>query len=87
MSTSSITAAITTAARVASGSFSNSPVRKSSVTTVKAATTSPDSCDFAPADPFTAVFDRLPLTTIPLHSPLPRLAAPRPSSSRLASIS
>jgi hypothetical protein len=36
VSTSSITAAITTAARVASGSFSNSPVRKSSVITVRA---------------------------------------------------
>ena len=34
-----------------------------------------------------AVFERLPLTTIPLERPDPRLAAPRPSSSALASIS
>ena len=43
MSTSSITAAITTAASVASGSCSNRPVRTSSVTIVSAATTSPES--------------------------------------------
>ena len=55
--------------------------------TVSTATTSPDTWDRAPADPFTAVFERLPLTTIPLDSPAPRLAAPRPISSRLASIS
>jgi hypothetical protein len=35
----------------------------------------------------TAVFERLPLTTIPLESPAAMLAPPRPSSSRLASIS
>ena len=86
MSTSSITAAMTTAASVASGSFSNSPVRNSSVTTVSAATTRPETCDLAPAPPLTAVLDRLPLTTIP-DRPEPRLAAPRPISSRLGSIS
>ena len=87
MSTSSITAAITTAASVASGRLSNRPVRNSSVTTVRTATTSPETWLWAPAPPFTAVFDRLPLTTMPLASPAPRLAAPRPTSSRLASIS
>ena len=87
MSTSSMTAAMTIAARVASGSFSNSPVRNSSVTTVRTAAVSPESCDRAPAEPLTAVFDRLPLTTMPDASPDPRLAAPRPSSSRLASTS
>ena len=69
MSTSSTTAAITTAASVASGRSSNSPVRNSSVITVSTATTSPDTCERAPAEPLTAVFDRLPLTTIPLHQP------------------
>ena len=43
--------------------------------------------DLAPAPPLTAVFDRLPLTTMPLASPAPRLAAPRPTSSRFASTS
>ncbi len=87
MSTSSMTAAITTAASVASGRSSNNPVRNSRVSTVINATTSPDTCDLAPAPPFTAVFDRLPLTTIPLDRPAVKFAAPRPSSSRLASIS
>ena len=87
MSTSSTSAAITTAASVASGSFSKSPVRKSSVTTVSAATTRPEASDFAPAPALTAVFERLPFTTIPLESPAARFAAPSPSSSRLASIS
>ena len=87
MSTSSMTAAMTTAASVASGRFSNSPVRNSNVITVSTATTSPDTCERAPAEPLTAVFDRLPLTTIPVDSPLPRFAAPSPISSRLASIS
>ena len=41
----------------------------------------------APAPPLTAVFDRLPLTTIPLQSPAPRFAAPSPISSRFGSIS
>ena len=39
------------------------------MTTVSTATTSPETCDVAPAEPFTAVFDRLPLTTIPLDEP------------------
>jgi hypothetical protein len=86
-STSSTSAAITTAASVASGSCSKSPVRKRSVTTVSAATTSPESCDLAPAAPFTAVFERLPFTTIPLESPETRFAVPRPSSSRFGSTS
>jgi hypothetical protein len=43
MSTSSIKAAITTAARVASGRSSNSPVRNKIVMTVSTATTSPES--------------------------------------------
>ena len=87
MSTSSITAAITTAASVASGRLSNRPVRNSSVTTVSTATTSPETWLCAPAPPLTAVLERLPLTTMPLASPAPRLAAPSPISSRLASIS
>jgi hypothetical protein len=87
MSTSSISAAITTAASVASGSSSKSPVRKSKVTIVSAATTSPETCDFAPAEAFTAVLERLPLTAIPLDTPEARLAAPSPISSPLASIS
>jgi hypothetical protein len=41
-STSSISAAITTAARVASGRSSNNPVKNSSVITVSTATTSPE---------------------------------------------
>ena len=73
MSTSSTTAAITTAASVASGRSSNRPVRNSSVMTVSTATTSPDSCERAPAEPFTAVFDRLPLTTMPLAQPRPEV--------------
>ena len=86
-STSSITAAMTIAASVASGRSSKSPVRKSSVTIASTATTSPESCERAPAELLTAVLDRLPPTTIPLDSPEATLAAPRPSSSRLASIS
>ena len=53
---------------------------------VSTATTSPLTWDRAPAAPFTAVLDRLPLTTIPAHSPDPRFAAPRPTSSRFAEI-
>jgi hypothetical protein len=49
---------------------------------VRAATTSPDTCERAPAAPFTAVLERLPFTTMPLDRPAPRLAAPSPSSSR-----
>ena len=86
-STNSITAAITTAASVASGSDSNRPVSSSSVTTVSTATIRPDSCDARPAEPLTAVLDSDPLTTMPQHSPAPRFAAPSPSSSRLGSIS
>ena len=70
-STRSTTAAMTTAANVASGSCSNSPVRNSRVSTVSTAMTSPLTCVFAPAAPFTAVLDRLPLTTIPEHNPAP----------------
>ena len=87
MSTSSMTAAMTTAARVASGSCSNSPVSTSSVTTVRTATTSPEAWVRAPAVPLTAVLDRLPLTTMPEQTPLPRLATPIPASSRLGSMS
>jgi hypothetical protein len=87
MSTSSTSAAITTAPSVASGRSSKRPVRKSSVTIVRAATMRPDIWLLAPAEPLTAVFERLPLTTIPLESPLAMFAAPSPRSSRLASIS
>ena len=76
MSTSSMTAAMTIAARVASGSFSKSPVRNSRVTMVSAAAVRAESCERAPAEPFTAVFERLPLTTMPLVSPAPRLETP-----------
>ncbi len=78
MSTSSTTAAITTAASVASGRSVKSPVRKSSVTTVRSATSKPDSCVFAPASPFTAVFDRLPFTTIPEHEARAEVRAAEP---------
>ena len=73
MSTSSTTAAMTIAASVASGSFSNSPVSKSRVTSVRAAAVIEETCDLAPAAPFTAVLERLPLTTIPPVTPAPRL--------------
>ena len=88
MSTSSMTAAMTTAASVASGSCSNRPVRKSSVTTVSAAHDEAGELrSRAAPTPLTAVFERLPLTTIPLARPAARFAAPSPSSSRLASMS
>ena len=48
MSTSSMTAATTMAPRVASGSCSKSPVRKSRVMTVRTATKSPETCDLRP---------------------------------------
>jgi hypothetical protein len=86
-STSSTTATMTTAARTASGSCSNRPVRNNSVTMVRTATVRPETWVRAPELPFTAVLDRLPLTTIPDDSPAPMLAAPSPSSSRLASMS
>jgi hypothetical protein len=70
---------------VASGRSSNSPVRNSRVMIVITATKRPDSCVRAPADPFTAVFDRLPFTTMPLDRPAPMFAAPSPISSRLGS--
>ncbi len=57
------------------------------MSTVSTATASPLSCVFAPAAPLTAVLDRLPLTTIPEQNPAPRLAAPRPVSSRFADTS
>ena len=74
---------MTTADSVASGNCSNNPVRNSNVSRVSTATTSPLSCDRAPAAPLTAVLDRLPFTTMPEHSPEPRLATPKPTSSRL----
>ena len=39
------------------------------MTTVRTATTRPDICERAPAEPFTAVFERLPLTTMPEAKP------------------
>jgi hypothetical protein len=78
---------MTIAASVASGSFSNSDVRNSSVTTVTTAAATADSSVLAPAPPLTAVLERLPLTTMPLESPAPRFAAPSPSSSRFTSMS
>ena len=57
------------------------------MTIVSTATTSPDTWLCAPAPPLTAVFERLPLTTIPLARPEARLALPSPIISRLASIS
>jgi hypothetical protein len=59
MSTSSMTAAMTTAASVASRRSSKRPVKNSSVTIVSTATVRPESCVRAPADPLTAVFERL----------------------------
>ena len=87
MSTGSMTAATTIAPRVASGSCSKSPVRNSRVMTDSTATKRPETCDFAPAPPLTAVLERLPSTTMPDATPEPTLAAPRPSSSWLASTS
>ena len=78
---------MTTAASVASGSDSNSPVSSSSVTTVITATTRPEIWLCAPAAPFTAVLERLPLTTMPLLRPAARFAAPSPTSSRSGSTS
>ena len=83
---SSTTAAMTTAASVASGRSSKSPVRKSSAATASTAASSPESCVRAPADALTAVLERLPLTTMPLHRPAARFAPPSATSSRLASI-
>ena len=60
-----------------SGRSAKRPVRKRRVTMVRAATTSPDTWLLAPPEAFTAVFERLPLTTIPLVMPAPMLAAPR----------
>ena len=77
---------MTTAASVASGRSSNSTVRNSSVITVSTATTSPETCVLAPAEPFTAVLDSDPLTTMPLDSPAARFAVPRPISSRFGLI-
>jgi hypothetical protein len=54
---------------------------------VSAATIRPETWLCAPAEPLTAVFERLPLTTIPLDSPAAAFAAPSPSSSRLGSTS
>jgi hypothetical protein len=64
-----MTAAMTTAASVAAGRSSKSPVRKSSATTVRPAASSPETWVRAPAEALTAVFDRLPLTTMPLDTP------------------
>ena len=69
-STSSITAAMTIAAERRLGKVSKSPVKNSSVMTIAStATTIPESCERAPAEPLTAVLDRLPPTTMPLESP------------------
>ena len=82
MSTSSTRAAITTAPRVASGRLSNTPVKSNSVNTVRSAANSPESWVRAPAEALIAVFDKLPLTTIPLESPAARLAAAEPERAR-----
>jgi hypothetical protein len=47
---------------------------------VSSATTRPDTWLRAPAPPFTAVFDRLPFTTIPLDSPAARWPPPARSA-------
>jgi len=47
------------------GNRSNRPVRKRSVTTVSAATTSPDTWERAPAAALTAVLDKLPVDDHP----------------------
>src|SRR5215217_2118946 len=78
---SSITAAMTTDASVVSRRSSNRPVKNSSVMITSTATTRPLTWDLAPAPPLTAVFDKLPLTTMPDDSPeprLPRRARPAP---------
>ena len=62
-----MTAAMTTAASVASGRSSNRAVRNSRVRIVSAATTRPEICECAPAPPLTAVLERLPFTTMPLR--------------------
>ena len=64
---------MTAAASVASGSF-----QQPQNIIVSAATTRPDTWLLAPAPPLTAVFERLPLTTMPLDRPAPRFAAPSP---------
>jgi hypothetical protein len=56
------------------------------VTTVSTATTSPEACLRAPAEPLTAVLDSDPFTTMPLDSPAARFAVPRPMSSRFGLI-
>jgi hypothetical protein len=78
---------MTTAAKVASGRVSKIPVRNSRVMTTRAATVRFDTWLRAPLFALTADLDRLPLTTMPDVSPAPRLAAPRPMSSRLGSMS
>ena len=54
---------------------------------VMTATTRPDAWLRAPADPLTAVLERLPFTTMPLLRPAATFAAPSPTSSRFASTS
>ena len=66
---------MTTAASVAWGRSSKSPVRKSRATTVRPAASIPETCVRAPADALTAVLERLPLTTMPLDRPEARFGA------------
>lgn len=79
-------AAMTTAASTAWGSCSNSPVSRRRLTTVNAAATRFASWVRPPELPWTAVLERLPLTTMPPKRPEPRLATPVPASSRRVSM-
>ena len=74
------------AASVVVGRSSKGPVKNSSATTASAAASRAESCVRAPAEALTAVFERLPATTIPLQRPEATFAPPSATSSRLASI-
>ncbi len=82
---SPVTAISTTAARTGCGRVRNSPVKKSTTTSVMSAATSPESGVRAPAVSLTSDCDMPPLTGSPLPSPAMRLALPIARNSCVAS--
>src|ERR1700749_775054 len=78
---------MTTAASVGLGRFLNSPGVSTSISTISAAPTTPESGVFAPACSATAVRDPLVLTGKPWKKPAATFAAPIPIISPLPSTS
>ena len=86
MSISPVTATMMVAASTAWGSAWNQPVKKATTSAISAAEMTPASGVLAPAAKLTTERANPPVTGKPPDTALARLAAPKPSSSRLGSM-